>query len=401
MDQHTQIDIAPQRSLLVWFSAGHLANDWAPAAIWLLAPAIALAMDLSPAEVGLLIALHSVGAALAYLPAGVLADRVGSRGGLLAATFWWVAVGYMVASFAPGFWSLALLLAIAGMGDAAWHPIATGVLTQASPKRRAHVLGLHAVGGTLAEVLAPLSIGFLLSWFDWQQVLQISVLPAIAGGIAFWFIRHRVPHSPTTAISWSDVRQLCRIWCSLKGARMLAMISFYNMALMAVLSMTPLYLQCIHGYSPATTGLIFSGMLLFGALLQPYVGLGSDLIGRRAVFFAGNLIAAITAAMIYLMTDPIVIIGLLVVVASVLTGIRSAALAAAIDFVGHRESTTLGLAFALMDGVGALGGALAGLAAWYDLPYAFIVAAILSSCAAILSLTMPAAVGAVVTTSQH
>ena len=57
---------------------------------------------------------------------------------------------------APGYWSLALLLAVAGMGNAAWHPIATGVLTRESRERRAQALGIHAIGGSLAEVLAPL-----------------------------------------------------------------------------------------------------------------------------------------------------------------------------------------------------------------------------------------------------
>ncbi len=379
----------PQRSLLVWFSVGHLANDWAPGALWLLAPAVALAMDLTPAEVGLLITLHSAGAALAYLPAGLLADRVKDRGRLLATTFWWVGIGYFLASFAPGFWSLALLLAIAGMGDAAWHPIATGVLTQASPKRRAHVLGLHAMGGTFAEVLAPLSVGFLLTWFDWQQTLQISAIPAIAVGIAFLVIQRRVPQSAVQAISRSDVGALWRVWCSRAGMGMVATISFYNMAFIAILSMTPLYLQGVHGFDVSVTGIVFSAMLLLGALAQPYVGLISDHVGRRVVFLAGNLIAAVAAFTVFIVNDPIVIVGLLIVAASVLVGIRSAALAATVDFVGQREATTLGLAFALMDGVGALGGAIAGLAAWYDLGYAFVVAAVLSAIAAVMSLTLP------------
>ena len=379
----------PQRSLLVWFSVGHMANDWAPGAIWLLAPAVALAMGLTPAEVGLLITLHSVGAALAYLPAGLLADRVRDRGRLLAATFWWVGIGYFAASFAPGFWSLALLLAVAGMGDAAWHPIATGVLTQAAPKRRAHVLGLHAIGGTLAEVLAPLSVGFLLALFDWQQTLQISAIPAIAAGVAFLVIRHRVPRSVAQSISWGDIARLWRVWCSRAGLAMVATISFYNMAFIAILSMTPLYLQGVHGFEAFTTGIIFSAMLLLGALAQPYLGLASDLVGRRTVFLAGNLIAAAATLLIFVLDDPVVIIVLLVVAASALAGIRSAALAAAVDFAGHREATTLGFAFSLMDGVGALGGVIAGLAAWYALPYAFVVAAVLSAASAASSVVMP------------
>ena len=222
-------------SFLFSFATGHLANDWAPAAVWLLAPAVAIAFDLSPAELGLLLTIHSVGAALAYVPAGLLADRVSNRGRLLVYTFWWVAAGYVLASFASDFWTLAILLAIAGMGDAAWHPIATGVLVQQSPKRRAHALGVHAMGGTLAEVLAPLSVGYLLAFVDWQTALRLSVTPPVLMGIAFVFVARRIPVSPQRGITRTDLASLWRVWRHPTGLRMVAMISTYNMALMGLL----------------------------------------------------------------------------------------------------------------------------------------------------------------------
>ena len=91
-------------SLLLPFTIGHFANDWAPTAVWLIVPAMAVTMNLSPAEVGLLFTIHSTGSALAFLPAGVLAARVANRGRLLQITFWWVAVGYALAAFTPGYW---------------------------------------------------------------------------------------------------------------------------------------------------------------------------------------------------------------------------------------------------------------------------------------------------------
>ena len=75
------------RGLLYWFSLGHLANDWAPSTVWILAPALAVSMNLSPAEVGLLITIAHFGSALAYLPAGLLADRLPESQGCLTQTF--------------------------------------------------------------------------------------------------------------------------------------------------------------------------------------------------------------------------------------------------------------------------------------------------------------------------
>lgn len=376
-------DTSRHRGLLAWFSLGHMANDWAPSTIWIVAPAVALAMDLSPAEVGLLITIVSVGSALGYFPAGLLADRVANRGRLLLGTFWWVAAGYLAASFAPGFWTLALMLAVAGLGDAAWHPIATGVLAQSQPTRRAHALGIHAMTGTFAEVLAPLSIGFLLVWFDWRVAMQISAIPAILMGIAFIRIADSVPRSPHHAISLADLRTLWNIWRVPRGLGVMAMVSVYNMALMAILAMTPLFLQRVHGLSLAQTGAVFSAMVLVGALFQPLVGRLSDATGRKPVFVVGTMAAGLAClAVAWSTTLGAAVLALIAAVAA-LYGIRSSVLASALEFGEQREATTLGLAFMLLDGVGALGAALAGAVGSLDLHYAFLLAAGLAGAAAI------------------
>ena len=124
------------RFLLGALSLGHLCNDWVAGTLWLLAPAIAAAMGLGPIEVGLLLTVNGIGAGLAYIPAGVLSDRFARPGLLMLLSFWWVAIGYLAATLAPGFWAVTLLLAIGVMGDAFWHPVATGVLVKALPARR-------------------------------------------------------------------------------------------------------------------------------------------------------------------------------------------------------------------------------------------------------------------------
>ena len=380
----------PTRSFLVSFPLGHLANDFAPGSVWLLTPAIAIAMDLTPAEIGLLIGIHTVGAALGYLPAGILADHVANRGRLLAATFWWVGIGYIVASFAPGFWTLAVLMAAAGLGDAAWHPIATGVLVQARPKRRAQALGIHAMGGTFAEVLAPLAVGFLLVHLDWRTTLQIAALPALVMGLYFLFLLPRVPPSPDGAMSRADFGAILRVWCSRTGLKIAGLTSFYNMALIALMAMTPLFLQSTQGFSSAAAGAVFSAMILAGALVQPLVGHLSDRIGRKAIIVTGNLVGAAGALGLFLDFGPLAIVGLLIVAVGALTSVRAAVLATAVDFARKREGTTLGLTFVMLDGVGALGSILAGAVGNWDLAYAFLMAAAFSLVAVLIAAATPA-----------
>ncbi len=372
------------RTLLTWFALGHFANDWSVCSLWLIVPAVGIAMDLSPAEVGLLFTICNIGGALAYLPAGIIADHVSNRGRLLVATFWWVTVGYLLAALAPGFWSLALLLAIAIMGDAAWHPIATGVLIREIKERRAHVLGIHAIGGSLAEVLSPLAVGFLLAYVDWREALAVSALPAAFMGLCFFWVARVVPRIEKKSISKQDMFGLLNMWRQGNGLRMVAMICLYNMALMALLSMIPLYLADRHGFGPESAGIAFSAMLIVGALAQPWVGKISDIAGRRPVVVFGNLMAALAIGSLVFQPSLWAMIAAMTAAVAALHAIRAAVLAGAVDHTGHSEGTTLGLAFALLDGIGALGAVFAGIAAGISWPHMFGLAATFAFVAAAL-----------------
>ena len=361
------------------FVFGHLSNDWLPAAIWLLAPAIGLAFDLKPSEVGLLLAIHSIGASLAYFPAGVMADRTRLQGRLLLGTFWWVALGYLLASTAPSFWSLAILLAIGGMGDAAWHPIATGILVRQMPKQRGQALGVHAVGGTLAEVLSPLLVGFLLAFLDWRVVLQISVIPAALMGIAFLFIARRIPsRHASTVISRADLGAFITQWRSRTGLFLIAGIATYNMALIALMTMSPLFMQRELGFNSAQTGMAFAAAMLMGSIGQPIVGRLSDRRGRFGIFAVGSVVAAGLAGAVVLFDAPVLIISLLTMAMAVLVTIRSGVLAMAVDHASKHEATALGFVFVVLDGVGALGAVLAGLVGDFSLVASFGLAGGLS-----------------------
>ncbi len=377
-----------QRTFLTWFALGHLANDWPIAALWLIVPAAGIAMNLSPTDVGLLFTLFSIGGALAYIPAGFLADHVSNRGRPLIATFWWVAVGYVLAAMAPGFWGLAILLAVAGMGNAAWHPIATGVLTRDNKEKRAHALGIHAIGGSFAEVLAPLSVGILLTFVDWRGALAISALPSVLLGICFIWVARAVPLAERKPVNRQQLLDLLSAWCDAGGLRIVGTICLYNMALVAMLSMIPLYLASVHDLDPDTIGIIFAALLISGALAQPWVGRISDKAGRRPVLVIGNATAGLAVAV--LIFDPAfwVMIALMAVGIAAMDSIRAAMLATAVDHTENSESTTLGLAFVLMDGIGAAGAVLAGIAAGISWQHMFGLAALFSFGAAALSATL-------------
>ncbi len=376
---------AGRRLPILAFCAGHMAVDWPHGALWILIPAIGVAMELSPSDLGLMVSLTAIGGALSLIPAGMLSDHTRRRGALFVSTFVWVVVGYGLASMAPDFWSLTLLLAVAGMGTSAWHPLATGTLTQTLPAQRARVLGIHAMGGTLAEVFAPVLTGALLVYVDWRQGLLLAVVPAVALGFVFLALRGRLTVPIESDARMVDLKDLARRWLSRVGLLLVAMISVYNMAIMAVLAMATLFIVNDLGLSEFWAGIAFAAMILAGAVLQPVMGHISDTLGRRRIFAFSLLAAAPFGFLMPLVEAPWLALAFLIIMIGAFYGVRSVVLASALDFAGKREGTTLALAFVLMDGVGALGAFLGGYVGDIDLAYAFSLASAFALLAAILS----------------
>lgn len=375
---------AAKPKLLIPFSLGHCANDLAPVAMYLIIPAFGVAYGLTPVEIGLLFTIHALGASLAYLPAGILSDHVSKPGLLLLATFFWVGLGYLLAGFADDYWTFAILITLAGAGDAAWHPMATGILTSIHKDRRAYALGVHAIGGHMAEVLALVVTGYLLTYLDWGSSLQLMALPALVMGVAFLFIHARVPRSEAK-MGRADLAEIWRAWIAPSGLRIVALFVTYNMAVFALLTMTPVYLQNDHGFGWQATALALAGMMVVGVLAQPIMGRVSDVIGRRPVLMLGNLIAAAAAVVAWLAPSLILVLIALGVALTVLVAVRAVMLAVAVDFAGKREGTNLGLAFVFMDGVGALAAVLAGAVGEFDLRFAFLLAGGFSAVATLLA----------------
>ncbi|MBT8433356.1 MAG: MFS transporter [Gammaproteobacteria bacterium] len=375
------------RFLLGALFMGHMTNDWVAGTLWLLAPAIAASMGLGPAEVGLILTVNGIGAGLAYIPAGVIADRSTRPGFLMLLSFWWVAIGYLSATLVPGFWAVTLLLAFGVMGDAFWHPIATGVLVKEMPQRRAQALGIHAVGGSIgAEVLGPLSTGFLLGFFDWQTTLQILLLPVVLMGILFIPVATRISRDNPGQVVHIDFRTLARQWLKPAGIALMLMMILYNMALMAQLAMAPLYFQSEHGLSPFYAGLIFAAILMIGSIFQPFFGKYTDSRGRKPLILLA-LFGATFFALFAGLSDSLfwAVLGLLPAVA-ILTAVRPVILAAAVEYTGKSEATTLGIVFTVLDGVGMFGALLAGLIGEFELRYAFIMAAAMALSAGLICL---------------
>ena len=378
-DAFATMNIKQQKWLyLVAFPIGHGAVDWGGGALWLLAPAIAVSLGLSPLQVGILFAARQIAAGISQFPAGLIGDTLSKRGNFLLGTLWWVSVTQLIASSSTNYWVIVGFLTLACSGAAAWHPVAMGTMIQWMPDRKGFVLGVHMLGGTVAEIVAPLLVGILLMYLDWDRVLQINTIPTIILGLLFFRLAPMVI-APIREIGGGlNIKALARSVVQPGALAILLMIILHSMSLVAFMSMAPLYFQEVKGFSSGLTGLGFSLFLIGGAITSPFIGHISDKVGRKAIVISGLTGGGLCAWFITIVPSDIALFPLLIVTGLLMLTVRSVIFAMALEKIGHRESTVLGLISSMGEGFAALGAILAGILGDLDLEFALMLAAILS-----------------------
>jgi len=357
------------------FPLGHAAVDWGGGALWLLAPAISLAMGLSPAQVGLLFALRQIGSGIATIPAGIIGDSLARRGRFLLVTFWWVAIAQLIASGFSDYWLICFFLTIGSAGAAAWHPIAMGTMIQKMPDRKAFALAIHTLGGNLAEILAPLLTGFLLVSFDWQEVLQMNTIPTVLMGLVFIKLTGMISHSTRIPFDKDQLIKICKALIRPSALLVLTMLLLHNTSLLVFMSMAPLYLQSIQGFSPDILGFSMSTFLLVGSISSLIVGRSSDRIGRAPIAMVGLIGGGIGAILLAISTNGLQAFSTLLITGFFMLSVRPVAIAMTLEQIDSSEITVLGLISTFSEGIAAIGALIGGMIANVSLGYAILFSA--------------------------
>lgn len=133
------------------------------------------------AALGLLLTIYSVTTGVLQVPAGLLVDRIGARRVLLAGHALQAAAISAMAAF-PSYWAMFALMAVAGVGNSAFHPANYTILSaQVGGARLGRAFGVHLSAAYLGWVLAPPSMLILASLWNWR----VAVAVAGCAGLAF------------------------------------------------------------------------------------------------------------------------------------------------------------------------------------------------------------------------
>ena len=140
-------------------------------------PAFIREFGLNYSQLGLLMTQFFVISGVGQALAGFLVDRIGARPVLFAALLCFVAAALAAAS-AQGYAGLMLAAALAGLGNAPFHPADFTILNKrVSTPRLGHAFSVHGITGNLGWALAPvflIGIGALLG--GWRAACVCAAL---------------------------------------------------------------------------------------------------------------------------------------------------------------------------------------------------------------------------------
>ncbi|MGY4213135.1 FSR family fosmidomycin resistance protein-like MFS transporter [Burkholderia sp. PvR073] len=182
-------DAVPSRPRVLWLACiAHAIHDGYTDMIYALLPVWQSEFGLDFAALAMLRGLYAGTMAVLQLPAGRLAQRLGSRAVLAIGTLL-AALGYAIAGMSGGLLGLCVALAISGGGSSTQHPIASGAISRTYGRDARGPLSLYNFSGDLGKSALPAAISLLVIMMPWRHALWVvaGLGCVVAAGIAFWF----------------------------------------------------------------------------------------------------------------------------------------------------------------------------------------------------------------------
>ena len=355
-------------------------------ALFTVMPIIRGEYHLTATQLGLLSSVFLWIYALAALPAGWLADRFSRRKVILSGLIAWSAITFLT-PFAGSFTLLLLLRALTGLGEAAYYPAGTALISDHHAARtRGRALALHQtavfVGGGIGAFVAAA----LAEHYGWRAPFLVY---GVAGILLALVLMPYLADAPKPPRSVNMGHPATRVREVVAEPRVLLLCGAFFCGMAAAAGITvwaPTFFHDVHGLSLTQSSIYGSASInIAGLVAVPVGGVLADAAaarwqsGRFIVLSLGLVAAGLCLLPIGLVTNPETA-GLLLVAAGASKGVFDGAIYAGMhDLV---EARARGMAVGAMTTIGFAGGGLAPLlvvlvASHFGLAHALAALAIL------------------------
>jgi MFS family permease len=243
---------------------------------------------LTYAQLGLLVSTFFVISGVGQALAGFLVDRVGARPILFAALSCFVLAAIATAT-ANGYPGLFLGAALAGLGNASFHPVDFTILNKrVSQPRLGHAFSVHGISGNLGWAAAPVFLaGLTAATGSWRIASASMAGWAVFVMAILWWNRDAIDDK---AGAWSHeggakasatartehplaFLQLPSVWLCF------SFFFFSTCALSAIQSFASPALKSMYGLPFEATAFVVTGYMLFGAagmVVGGFLAAGAD-----------------------------------------------------------------------------------------------------------------------------
>lgn len=175
---HTPLSVPLKQDAAIIGMVGlaHASSHFGHLLLPLMFPVFMTEFGLNYSQLGLLMTMFFVVSGVGQACAGFVVDRLGARPLLFVALGIFV-VACIAASMVTGYTGLLLVAALAGLGNATFHPVDFTILNQrVSAPRLGYAFSAHGLTGNLGWAAAPLFFATISAGFGWRNAYVAAAL---------------------------------------------------------------------------------------------------------------------------------------------------------------------------------------------------------------------------------